>query len=75
MSTPIHFEIIDGRNLIGAKKGDIVTLKEVIDDDHALCTDKEQREVLLKLSRLKVAWCCNKCHYTYDDRGNCKCLR
>lgn len=75
MRKPINFEIIDGKNLIGAKQGDIVTLKKTIDSEHVMCIDKGNRDVLLKLSRLKYVWCCNRCHYTYDQRGNCKCLR
>lgn len=75
MNSKIHFEIMNDINLIGARKGDIVTLKEVIDDNHVLCTDKDNRDVLLKLERLHAVWCCKHCHYTYDDRGNCKCLR
>lgn len=75
LETKVHFEIMNDTNLIGARKGDIVTLKEIIDDDHVLCTDKDKRDVLLKLERLHAVWCCNKCHYTYDRRGNCKCLR
>lgn len=75
LMTYSNFMIMDDKGLIGGKQGDIVTLARFYDKDHVLCIDKDNREILLKLTRLKTAWSCIKCHYTYDNRGNCKCLR
>lgn len=70
-----NYMVIDDTNLIGdIKQGDIVTEVES-NSEFGTYLDKNGRELLLKTKRLKPVWSCAKCHYTYDQRGNCKCLR
>ncbi|PEJ92761.1 hypothetical protein [Bacillus wiedmannii] len=70
-----NYMVIDDTKLIGdIKQGDIVTEVER-NDEFGTYLDKNGRELLLKTKRLKLVWSCAKCRYTYDQRGNCKCLR
>lgn len=70
-----NYMVIDDTNLIGdIKQGDIVTEVER-NGEFGVYLDKNGRELLLNAKRLKSVWYCIKCQYTYDQRGNCKCVR